>query len=246
MAGAFALGAAFGVAALAVVVLAADALGFAVDALAAGALVVVALALGAALVAAALVAAALVVAALVVAALAVVGLAGVSTGAATGAAAACRVVLDSAARALPAAVCSPLALVALPAAMRALAALTEAGLAGLPRDLARGHGLRACQGCVHLEHQPALATGCGVGVDGTDLGGAIERRDGQDHCGLRLLGLAGPGSHEGALDQRLGSRAARLEDRVATLGLAHALLALGRARAGPGAGRVSQVGIPRM
>jgi hypothetical protein len=44
-----------------------------------------------------------------------------------------RVVFDSAARALPAAVCAPLALVALPAAMRALAAFVAAAL---PVDLA--------------------------------------------------------------------------------------------------------------
>ena len=111
-----------------------------------------------------------------------VGLAGaVSVGSsASRAAASARAVLLSAARALPAAVWAPFALVDLPAAMRALAAFAWADLAGLLRDAAGGGNARSAERRIDLDRQPGLAASGGVRVDRADLGRAVERREGVD------------------------------------------------------------------
>ncbi len=113
-------------------------------------------------------------------------LTGVSTVLAAAAAAASRLVRDSAARALPAAVCSPLAFVALPAAMRALAALTAAALLVCRATLPVVTVWAPPRVGVHLEHQAALAPRGRVGMDGADLGRLVQRRDGQDDGCLGL------------------------------------------------------------
>ena len=97
---------------------------------------------------------------------------------------------------------------------------------------------------VHLAHQPALAAGGGVRMDRPDLRGLVERGDGVHDGRLDLLRVIRPGggaqAHRG-LHVRLHGSPARTEDRVAPLRLADALLALRRAGAAPGAGRVSQL-----
>ena len=200
-----------------------------------------AVALGAALavVAAVFFGAALVAVALDALALALLGfaaalVAGALVGAATtaafasaafAAAASARAVLLSAARALPAAVWAPLALPALPAAMRALAAFWAASLAGRLGDVSAGLDRGPAEGRVDLAGQARLATRGGVRMDGAGLGRAVEGAEGVDQGGVRVDRRVGRsrGDGQGLRDVRLRGAAARLEDLVAALGLTDAL-----------------------
>ena len=112
---------------------------------------------------------------------------------------------DSAARALPAAVWAPLALTALPAAMRALAAFAAAAL---PVDLATWPPSRPApaDGRVDLAREARLASGGGVRVDRAGLGRAVERGDRVAEDGSRCRRSWDPRSRSSGTWRRASSR----------------------------------------
>ena len=125
-----------------------------------------------------------------------------------------------------------------------LGGLGRGGLAGRLDDAATGGDVRATERGVDLEGQARLAAGCGVRVDGADLGGPIEgaQRLGQGGHGVdRRIGGLGR-SAQSLRDERLRGGSARLQDLVAALGLTDPLESGRRASARPGAGRLGQVG----
>ena len=173
--------------------------------------------------------------------------AALASAAALAAAASARAVLLSAARALPAAVWAPFALPALPAAMRALAALAAAAL---PVVLTTRPPVWTCSppsAALTLRVRRDLRRAAAFGMDGADLGGPVERaqRLGQRGHGVdrRTGGLRG--GAQGLGDVGLGGAPAGLQDLVAALCLTDPLESGRRPCAGPGAGRLGQVGEPR-
>ena len=164
-----------------------------------------------------------------------------SPAAALAAAASARAVLLSAARALPAAVWAPLALVDLPAAMRALAALAAAALPVTFVTRPDVWTWSPPSAALTLMRQARLAARGGVRVDGAGLRRAIERRQRIDEGDGRGVGVGRVGGHgQGLGDVGLRGGAPRAEDVVTACRLADALESRRRPGARPGAGRLGQ------